>query len=341
MLTGDAGLHIPAPGPGVTLTSSPVFDRFNTARQLLRTGVFNVSHAASPLGALQNALTVDSDMQGGLWLAAVDADEDGPALLSVRYRKAARFSLHASLKRYDRIRPGLLGGLLNRLRVAAIRTAPMFTPYDALQEADAVTPFDPRHDTLDEAESHLRYGQYKSLPAPELNRRIEALSARDAAKLVARDGRQTYLEDHKLGWTLGHPMLSPEELEEETAALPADLKAGVDYLNRCLKQLADLAVRMPADHDDSRFEEFGGVTVAFVVTGGHPNRLAKDALIEFFDDTTHQRAHILDEVDSWPLWSVPIESQKDYRRVSQSLIRTARAQQLVHTALLALGAEKC
>jgi hypothetical protein len=339
----NAGLHLPEHGPGVTLTSSPGFDNSTVARQLLRTGVFDVPLAASPLDALRDALAIISPAtQGSLWLAITEADEDGPALLSVRCRKATRYSLHTSLKRYDRLRPGILGGLLNALRMAARLTAPMFTPYDALQEADVLTgPFDPRYDTLDEAESRLRYGQYKALPEPERNRRLNALSPRDAARLMAKDGRQTYLEDHKLGWTLGKPLLSGEELEQELTALPADLKVGVERLNRCLRQLAGLSVGMPPDLDDPRFEEFGSVTAAFVVTGGHPDRLAKDALCEYHDDTMHQRAHILDEQDSWPLWSVPVESHADYRKVSRALVRTARAQGLVHAGLLALGAQKC
>jgi hypothetical protein len=338
----NAGLHLPEHGPGVTLTSSPGFDNSTVARQLLRTGVFDVPLAASPLDALRDALAIISPAtQGSLWLGTTEADEDGPTVLSVRCRNAAMYSLHRSLKRYDRIRPGLLGGLLNRLRVAATRTAPMFTPYDAIRDADYSTPFDPRHDTLEEAESHLSQGQYKHLPEPERNRRIETLSLRDAARLLARDGRQTYLEDHKLGWTLGTPMLSGEELEEEILVLPADLKVGVDCLQRCLRRLAGLSVQMPADLDDPRFEEFGSVGVTFVVTGGHPDRLAKDALCEYYGDIMSQRAHMLDEQDSWPLWSVPVESHADYRKVSRALVRTARAQRLVHTGLLALGAQKC
>jgi hypothetical protein len=338
----SAGLHLPQHGPGVVLTSSPGFDSSTVARQLLRTGVFDVPLAASPLDALRDALaTISPATQGSLWLGTTEADEDGPALLSARYRKSSRYSLHTSLKRYDRVRPGILGGLLNALRMAARLTAPMFTPYDALQEADFLGPFDLRHDTLDEAESHLRYGQYKHLPEPERNQRLNTLSPRDAARLLARDGRQTYLEDHKLGWTLGKPLLSGEELKQELTALPADLKVSVNRLNACVRNLARLNAIVPPFLDDPRFGEFGAVTVAFVVTGGHPDRLAKDALCEYHDDTMHQRAHILDEQDSWPLWSVPIESHADYRKVSQALARTARAQGLVHAGLLALGAQKC
>jgi hypothetical protein len=340
VLTG--ALRFPEAAPGVTLTSSPGFDNAKIARQLLRTGMFTVSPASSPLDALRNALaTVSPDAKDSLWLAATEAEDGEPALLSVRCRESTVYSLHASLKRYDRIRPGILGGLLNRLRTAAGRTAPMFTPRDAIQDTHVCAPFDPREDTLDEAQDLLRHGQYKDLPEPEKHQRMKALSLRDAAKLMAKEGRLTYLDDHKFGWTLGTDMMSSMELADEIDKLPADLHAGVECLNRCVKELAFLTMRMPADLNDPRFEDFGDISAAFLVTGGHPDRLAKDPLCEYFSDITYQRANILDEPDSWPLWSIPIESQNDYRRVSQALIRTARAQQLVHTGLAALGAQKC
>ncbi|WP_407542983.1 hypothetical protein Q0M94_25245 (plasmid) [Deinococcus radiomollis] len=326
----------------MTLTSTSAFEDAEIARQLLRTGVFNVSPSSSPLDALRKALaTVSPDTQGTLWLTATEAEQEEPALLSVRCRKSSVYSLHTSLKRYDRIRPGILGGLLNNLRCAARATAPMFTPYDAIVDAFVCAPFDPREDTFDEAADLLRRREYKSLSEPEKDRRMKALSNRDAAKVMAMEGHRTYLDDHKFGWTLGKDMLSSQELADEIDGLPADLYAGVECLNRCVKELEFLTTRMPADLDDPRFENFGGVDVAFFVTGGHPDRLAKDALSEYFDEIVHQRAHILDEEDSWPLWSIPIQSQKDYRRVSQALIRTARAQQLVHTGLMVLGAQKC
>ena len=337
-------MTFPRTAPGVTLTSAPgVSDAQVIARKLIRTGAFDVPCTAnSPIEALRDALVpTGADTDAGLWVGVIDADEDGPALLSVRYRKAAWYSLHTSLKRYDRIRPGLLGGLLNRLRVTARRTAPMFTPYDVLQDAYMNMPFDQRQDTLEEAGYHLRNGQYKHLPASEVNGRLSALSCRDAARMMARDGKQTYLDDHTLGWTLGTPMLSNEELKQEVSKLPADLHARVVRLNHCLERLAVLAARMPENLDDPRFEEFGNTTSAFVVTGGHPDRLAKDALSELFDDIVQQRVHMLDEADSWPLWSVPATSQADYHRASRALIHTARAQRLVHEGLLALGAQKC
>ncbi len=337
-------MSFPSTAPGVTFRSAPgLSDVQVIARKLIRTGAFDLPcTASSPLDALRDALVpVGPDTDESLWVGVIDADEDGPALLNARYRKAARYSLHASLKRYDRVRPGLLGGLLNRLRVAARRTSPMFTPYDVLHEAHMNVPFDQREDTLQEAEYHLRNGQYKQLPKPEIDSRLSALSFRDAARMMGRDGRQTYLDDHRLGWTLGTPILSNEELKREVEELPADLHAGAVRLNRCLTHLTVLAARIPEALDDARFEEFGNVTVAFVVTGGHPDRLEKDALSELYDDIVQQRAHMLDEPDSWPLWSVPAGSQADYQRASRALIRTARAQRLVHEALLALGAQKC
>jgi hypothetical protein len=338
----NGGLNLPTTMPGVILTSSPGFDSSTIARQLLRTGVFNVSAAHSPLEALREALaSVSPDTRGSLWLTVTDEDEDGPALLSVRCRKTSVYSLHASLRRYDRIRPGLLGGLLNQLRCAARATAPMFTPYDALRDASMSTPFDPREDTVEETRYRLRHGQCKALPEPEWNRRMETLTSRDAAKLMAKDGRQTYLEDHKLGWTLGTPILSTGEVNEEIGALPADLKVNANRLDSCTRQLAALNFKMPPDLSDPRFEEFGSVNMVFLATGGHPNRLGKDALSEYFDDLMQQKVHMLDEADSWPLWSIPIESQNSYRAASQALLRTARAQQLVHTGLMALGAQKC
>ena len=54
-----------------------------------------------------------------------------------------------------------------------------------------------------------------------------------------------------------------------------------------------------------------------------------------------ERVRMLDEPDSFPLWTVKMERNADSRTVAQALLNTARAQSLVHDALLALGAVRC
>ena len=240
-------LSVPSLAPGVKLTRVPgVSVSRNVAWSLLKTGVFHITPTPglSPEDMLAEQLgRVSPATRGQMSLCLTDADEDSAALLSVRYRTPMVYSLHRSLKRFDRWCPGILGGLLNRVRLAARLTAPLFTPVDALRESSR--PFDRHEDTQDEAAYFLRTGLYAHLSKEEIDSRVEKLSLRDAARLMARDGRTTPLDDHKLGWTLGQIQLTSQDLALEVQDLPADLRAAVHQSERCVEQLRLLACRMP------------------------------------------------------------------------------------------------
>lgn len=311
-------------------------DRLST--ELIRSGLLcshvRATRPAAAVAEVMARLSTGMSDRVTLTLAEMDAEGDEPRLLMVRYRHCWGVSLKASVRRYDRAQPGVLGGLLSELRAAAARLAPMYTPEDALRDNPFGSAFDEDCQTLETASSYLK-AQYAHL-GPEMQKaRLATLGRRDAARLLARHGHRTYLDEHTLGYTLGTLFLSGSDLDAAIRRSPGDLQRAAQSVRLAVTRLNHLrAMGAPVDQDERLSDFMEGPEPAFLVTGGTNDR--NDPLGEYFEEMIEQSSNA--GFDSWPLCAVAVHSLTDIRRVVRQLRASAMSLAIVRRTLLDLGA---
>ncbi|WP_407542982.1 hypothetical protein Q0M94_25240 (plasmid) [Deinococcus radiomollis] len=317
------------------------------ARKLLRTGQFTTTPPKEKPVTASQLLQASADQLSNCLsrttnlhlqeLCTEGPDEKEFMSLLVRFSTVLMYSLYDSRARYDKVRRGLLGRLLEDLSRAAAPLVPMFTP-TTYTESDEFEEW--RNDELLSEAVTMTYpglkdGQYETL--------INKLSKRDRAKLAARHGGRTYLDFHEVGATLGiRKVFVPEhEVFSAVQSLPDDLRTGAlkaMRLTRCLNALC------PNERDQEQYcsdvltdVDWGHLVFpAFMVIA---NREAeKDPLHEHLQE---QWQMACEYGDTWPQLTLKLMSTSDYVRAARLLNHTCRALPLIQDALLALGAELC
>ena len=331
---------LPFLSPALVRTSGPDTEH-RLASALLRSGglplrgVCRHSQPAQALGEVLGALSGGVSGAVGLSLCCQSAADGDAQVLTVQYRAGLSFSVRRSQRTFDQCRPGVLGGLLSELRRAASTLAPVFTPEDALRDNPYGPVYGETEDLMDEAASVLRT-QYAHLNEQDLMEKLGALQVRDAAKLMARHGRRTYLDESRLGFTLGAVFLQGRALDEAVSTLPAELKRAAARAREAVRHLQALGVLAPAWDDALDLDEYSDLRAPPFFVSQDASR--SDPLAEHLEDLLQDQMNA--GYEPWPVKALSITKQTSYRLVARQLTVCARALRLVRSGLRALGAQE-